>query len=400
MIKKAIGVILIVMLLLCVLTACGGGTSNNSDTSSSTTSNGSDDQSDWIDLNLSYATYTPGRPNPQQGSIELLQLKLDEAMPGKVKIEIYNSGSLLGANDIYNGVLNGTADMGLVDLATVVERFPLTQLFSYPGHGFNWSESAGRAMMEWIETTKPAEYDDIFVLGTQCSGPLSLLTKTPVYELSDAQGLQVRASTIAAKSLEAWGAVPVTIPNSEVYEGLRTGLLDGTYNMLGDFGKNKLDEHAKYIMTSNLSNNSYLLVMNKDVHDSMPESQREVFDRCVREMWEEYTVRYIEHGGQVGDFTYPGLTSDDPDILRLAETTEMYFLTPGTAAYEEFKKASESLTEEYAKSLDEKGLPGTETLEIIRELADKYTSQYPWDDYIEFITEPLRAKNVTWKESK
>jgi TRAP-type C4-dicarboxylate transport system substrate-binding protein len=402
--KRILGVALI-LAMLAMLAACGnsgnsqggstGSGTDGTDAASTITGSGTDgaDTSDWIDLELSYATYLPEN-NPNSSQILALQDELDIVMPGKVNITIYASNSLLAQNDIYDGILSGTADIGLVDMGSVPERFPLTQIWIYPGLQFNTSEVASRAYMEWINTEKPAEYDDVVVIGVTGSGPLALLTQKPVHSIEDVQGLQIRCSSVAARTVEAWGAVPVSIPLSEVYEGLRSGLLDGSYNYAADFAKNKFYEVGKYQMICSLSQNCYMIAMNKERFASMPKSQQEAFTLAAQAAFDNVISMFQTWTTTAGGETWPGMDDEDPDLIASYNKLETYFLDPGTAEYEGFFNAGEGLQEAYVKGLDEKGLPGSETLEKILALEKKWNADFSWQDYKDLNLSHLSTDNV------
>jgi TRAP-type C4-dicarboxylate transport system substrate-binding protein len=372
----------ICLIMIATLAACGSSTQESSTEASATPGSQTtmpeestaaqdtqDDQSDWVTLNLKYACYLPDG-NPTNTTFTLLQEKLDEYMPGKITIDMYCGGTLYGQSDTYDGVLSGGCDIGYIDLGTVATRFPLTQIFVYPGIGFNSSKVAAQVMLDWINTTQPAEYQDTVLLGTQASGPLTLCSTRKVTTLADMQGLQVRSGNVLARTIEAWGGTPVTMDTSEVYEGLRSGLIDGYFSFFSACSILNLDEIVDYNLITNLSSQSFIYVMNKDTFNKMPESQQEVFQQAVMDVWEEYTCVYVEQ-----------LYQSDERCIEYYNNTETTFLDPGTPEYEEFKAAGEKLMDGYIAQLDEQGLDGTGNLEVIRELADKYNQETSWEEY-------------------
>jgi len=348
--------------MLFSLVGCGSsGTAGNGE-NTGTTGN-----EDWIDLNLTFATFLTEQ-NPCQGNIATLQEKLDEKMPGKVKITTYANGTLLAAPDIFDGVLTGTCDIGYIQCNMLPARLPLCLMLDYPGVSYNSSGVACKVFKEYLETLQPKELEDVVVLLTQCSGPGSFVTSKKVTKMSDLAGKQIRATSSSAAAVTAYGAVPVTLDIGEVYEALRNGLVDGAYTMFGGAANSNLDEVAKYALITPEYNSGYLFVMNKDVFNSMPQSQQEAFMEACEEAFNEYTVYYQEEG----------LTTD-PSCVRAIQNMEINFLEG--EALEEFRQAGANLMEEYAKSLDAKGLEGTKAMNLLRELADKYNKEYTWEEY-------------------
>ena len=105
-------------------------------------------QDDWVKMDLIFATYLT-ETNPMQANIVSLQNHLDELMPGYITIETYANNTLLKGADIFDGVINGTCDIGVVQPDYTPARFPLSAIFSYPGIVYNSAEVATRVYHEW-----------------------------------------------------------------------------------------------------------------------------------------------------------------------------------------------------------------------------------------------------------
>ncbi len=91
----------------------------------------------------------------------------------------------------------------------------------------------------------------------------------------DLKGLNIRVLAAAAAAMvEAFGAIPVQMPASELYTLLQTGLIDGRLadpSMVGDFD---LDEVAN-ICTLNapLGPVSFFVAMNATRYDGLNDAQ-------------------------------------------------------------------------------------------------------------------------------
>ena len=59
------------------------------------------------------------------------------------------------------------------------------------------------------------------------TGSGDLFTKVPVQTLEDLQNLGIRATGLSAKTLQVLGANPVAMPQSEAYESLSKGVVQG-----------------------------------------------------------------------------------------------------------------------------------------------------------------------------
>jgi TRAP-type C4-dicarboxylate transport system substrate-binding protein len=97
-----------------------------------------------------------------------------------------------------------------------------------------------------------------------------------VRSLEDLKGLKLRApSAIGAAALEAWGVNPVTLPVTELYNALQTGVVDGVMISADGVASFRLHEVAKFA-TTNLpaSYTTFYLVANRDSWESIPAETR------------------------------------------------------------------------------------------------------------------------------
>ncbi|MDR1571878.1 MAG: TRAP transporter substrate-binding protein DctP [Clostridiales Family XIII bacterium] len=326
-----------------------------------------DGQADWVTLDLKYATYLPDSNPMAKITIGNIQAELDKAMPGKITITIYPSGTLLGQNDIYDGILTGTCDIGLIDYATVMNRFPVTQLFGMPGAIPNpRGIVASQVLTEWAQTTAAAEYNDVVFLWGTGNGPMCFFTKSRIDSIADLKGKQIRASAVFGETVKAYGATPVTMDTSEVYEAVRNGLLEGMYNVFPAAANMNLDELGKNALINPLDTFVQGTIMSRTALEKMPESQQEAFLAAVKTAFDS-NVTAMERNEKVGR------------IAEAAKNCDIVIL--GGADLEAYRAASADILDDYLKQLDDKGLNGTAELEKIRELSEKYSEKYSWQDY-------------------
>ena len=368
-IRRLLAVLLAIGMLCTLLSACGGDNppAESGDPGGQTgtnTGSAEGDKSDWVQLHLTYATFLAADA-PGQDGIDLLQAKCDEYMgEGYITIETYASGSLLGTNDIYDGVVNGVAEMGMVLSSTLTGRIPVTMVADIAGFYYASSQAGSRALRDYLEQVQPEELQDVVVLFPTSTTPKGLTSTVPITSIEDLQGLQIRATSSAADAMQAWGAVPVSMDMGEVYEGLRSGLVEGCVSSVGAFGNAKLEEVAPYCLVVPFIGSSQMVVMNRDIYESMPESQREVFDRCVDETFEEFYATYIE------DF------SNDPNSQLYLDTIEnIHFLEEDELA--QWQAAVGDIPAQYAETLNGLGYDGDYLVDLFSSLLEQYNEEYP-----------------------
>ncbi|MCI8537493.1 MAG: TRAP transporter substrate-binding protein DctP [Oscillospiraceae bacterium] len=373
--KQTLAFLLAALLLGALFTGCSGGgnpppASNPPAATQPAAPNGSQssggevDKSDWVTLNLTYATFLAADA-PGQDGIDLLQAKCDEHMgEGYVNIETYANGTLLGTADIFDGVVNGVAEMGIVLSSTLTGRLPVTMVADTAGLYYASSQAGCRAMRDYIDQVQPEELKDVVVLFPISTTPQALCCTKEITCLEDLAGMQIRATSSAADAVKSWNAVPVSMAIGEVYEGLRNGLVEGCISSVGAFGNSKFEEVAKYCLVTPFIGSSNLVVLNRGTYESMPESQRAVFDQCVDETFEEFYSTYIE------DF------SNDPNSQLYLNTIEKITFLEGEEL-DKFTQAVQDLPAQYARQLNEMGYEGDKLVELFSSLLEKYNAEYP-----------------------
>ena len=376
--KKIIALVL-AMVMAFALCACGGSSApaapstpdNNTSAPSDNTSapaENTGDQSDFVKVNIDYATFLTAT-NPAQGIIDTLQAKCDELMPGMVTITTYDNGTLLGVFDIHEGVANGTAQMGIVQPGLQPTRYPVSMIMEYPGIAYNSSEVACRVWTDFLRSHELAEYSDVKVLFGYGAGPGAIFSNKTYTSMSDFAGQQIRAAGISAQEIAAWGATPSTMEFSEVYEALRSGLVDGCFTNFGAGGVTKFQEIVSDVLMTPLYNSVYTYVMNMDTWNSMPAAQQELFMQAVDMMLEEYGFVY-------GDNGYHELQVNRDCFEALNVTWhEGEFL-------QECVDACAPMLGEYVATIE----GGDAYVADIQALADKYNADFSWDDFKALFT--------------
>lgn len=362
--KKIVSIIGIIVFSLTLIVGCGSGSSNSADTNESS---GSAEHSDWIQLDLTYATIFP-ESHPSQEQINLFLEKAEEKMDGLVTITTYASGSMISQTDMYNGIKNGVCDMGFLCTSTTAGVLDMCLLCDQPGFYYASGEASAMAMYDYYQwvaenTDELSEIVPLTVLGL---APEAIQCNQEITSLDDLKGWVVYGAPVTAEAFSRWGMSVATLDMSEIYEAARNGLIDSTFMTIGAAANLMLDEIYDYCYISHLIGQANAIVINRDVFEQMPESQQEVFMELWYEVQEEFVCKYLE------DFTYGNDTMSQEYCANVKYLEEL----PEELEDEMFALIQD-LPETYAAGLDEKGLQGTEALAYYEEVVDKYNEMYP-----------------------
>lgn len=306
--------------------------------------------------------------NPtHKGHIEISQAwgkAVEEATNGRVKVTVYPAGTLLEATDIYEGVIAGTADVGHVAIAYNIGRFPIMNALYLGGIEYKCSQVSSYVAHDLMQEFDPEELKDtkfMFVYGVS---PGDLLTKSPVRTLEDIQGMEIRATGEGVRNLNLVGATPVAMPMNDAYEALSKGVIQGNLAPVEVLEGWKMAEVTNYITSTPFMYNAvHYVTMNRDVWNSLPEDIQnainEVNEKIRKEvaapLWKQLNESGLKYA--VDNYGHEIITLPDEEKQRWLERLE-------------------PLHEEYIKSMEEKGLPGREVIERIKELAEKYNNEF------------------------
>ncbi len=301
---------------------------------------------------------------------------------GQVKITYYPASSLLAKDQVYGGVVEGIADIGMSCLIYTAGRFPASELVDLP-HAYPNGWVATKVANDFYNEFKPAEFDDAHMLYFHAHGPgVVFTTEKPVRVLEDFKGLVIRATGAGVKIMEALGATGYGAGQPETSELLSKGVVDGTYAPREVLKGWKQGDVVKYVTGCYDVGNTtdMFVVMNKDKWDSLPGNIKEIFTEVSQE--------WIEKHAKVWDY-YDKAAVDY--FLGLGEGREMIELSPEEMA--RWVEAAKVVIDEYLAELTAKGLPAADYQEYLLERVAYWSAKAPTAEesaaWVETELEPL-----------
>ena len=243
-------------------------------------------------IKLSYAQFAPAKTFVGV-QLERWIAEVEKRTGGKVKIDAFHGGTLLGAKNMMDGVIAGTADIGTLVMAYQPGRFVITNATSLP-FGFPSARVASLTLLDLYLKYKPKSFSKVKVLCMYTSGPSNIMSSVPVRSLADLKGLDLRASGGAAKTLKAWGANQIGMPMSATPEALQKGVVKGLFSSLEVMKDFKFAEICKYVTVTDAVIYPFSVVMNLDKWNSLPKDVQKVMDDMAREH-SEWTGTYMDN---------------------------------------------------------------------------------------------------------
>lgn len=227
-------------------------------------------------IKLSYANFPPAPTFPCV-QMERWKKEVQERTNGKVVIDTYPGGTLLGAKNMIDGVIAGQADIGCLCMAYQPGRFVITNATSLP-LGIPDSRTGSQVLWDIYKKYNPDAFAKVKVLTMFTTAPSSIMSKAPIRTLRDMKSVDLRASGGAAQILKAWGANAVGMPMPATPEALQKGVVKGLFSSLEVMKDFKFAEICRYVTVTGAAVYPFAVVMNMDKWNSLPKDVRKVME--------------------------------------------------------------------------------------------------------------------------
>ena len=219
-------------------------------------------------VKLSYANFPPAPTFPCV-QMERWKKEVEKRTNGKVVVNTFPGGTLLGAKNMMDGVIAGQADIGNLCMAYQPGRFIVTNATSLP-LGIPNARKGSLVLWDLWEKYQPEAFAKVKVLAMFTTAPTNIMSKVPVRTLEDLKGLDLRASGGAAQILAAWGANPVGMPMPATVEALQKGVVKGLFSSLEAMKDFKFAETCKYVTITDTVIYLFAVDMNMFIWNKLP----------------------------------------------------------------------------------------------------------------------------------
>ncbi|WP_134620270.1 DctP family TRAP transporter solute-binding subunit, partial [Pseudomonas aeruginosa] len=226
--------------------------------------------------------------NTPKGQGALLFKKLvEQRLGGRVEVDVYPNSSLFGDGKEMEALLLGDVQMLAPSLAKFEQYTRKVQIFDLPFlfddiqavDRFQRSPQ-GRALLTSMQGK------GILGLAYWHNGMKQLSANRPLLEPEDARGLKfrVQASDVLNEQFRQLRAISRKMSFAEVYQGLQTGVVNGTENTWSNYESQKVNEVQKYFTESNHGLVDYMVITNAKFWNGLPADIREELQRIMDEV--------------------------------------------------------------------------------------------------------------------
>ncbi|MCE4556435.1 DctP family TRAP transporter solute-binding subunit [Pelomonas sp. P8] len=238
---------------------------------------------------------------PKGRAVQRFKEEAEKRTAGRVKVEVYPNSQLYKDKEELEALQLGSVQMLAPSLskfgplgAKQFEMFDLPYLFTSEQQFLRVTGGPiGQELMATLENK------GIHGLAFWSGGFHVFSANKPVLKPADLRGLKMRipSSKVLEASLRLMGALPQTLPFSEVYQALQTGVVDGTENILSSYTSQKYFEVQKHITLTNHTHTGYAAIVNKKFWDGLPADIRAALTEAMKQA-SDYELQQVTQENQ------------------------------------------------------------------------------------------------------
>jgi TRAP-type C4-dicarboxylate transport system substrate-binding protein len=257
-------------------------------------------------------------------------------------------GTIAKIGGALEAIEEGVADMGFVGTIFEAPKMPLHNVSYMTPFGtdniFYVVDTIAELHAQIPQLEKEWTKHNQVYLGGAALDTYGSLTNFPVKTVDDVNGHKLAAPGPTANWLKGTGGVPVASNLNEYYNGIKTGVFEGTLTFMTAAMAIKVHEVAPNICMVNFGAQfAGGLSINKDVFDAFPPEVQKVF----KAVGKEYSLKLAEAQAARADKAMETMKAGGAKVVYLSDA--------------ERKRWAEKLPNvpmEWAASMEEKGLPG------------------------------------------
>lgn len=231
---------------------------------------------------------------------------LEEKSEGRIKLELFYSGTLGDKATTVQGMQTGTIDAAMLMSGVIADYgcedlgvFTLPYLFDSVAHARAFEKSdAGKALLDTVQSSGSSM---VCIGAYQESARNYFFTKKRVEKPEDMKNMQIRCQegSIYYDSVEAVGAFAQSVAFSELYSALQSGVVDGAEQPLSGFVNNAFQEVSDYYVMDQHEISPNLILFSEVTWNRLSAEDQKLIKDCFQE-----SVPFFEEMSDTKDQEY------------------------------------------------------------------------------------------------
>jgi C4-dicarboxylate-binding protein DctP len=224
---------------------------------------------------------------PKGKGAEYFKKLAEERTKGRVKVEVYPNSQLYKDGEEMEALQLGSVQMLAPSVAKFgplgvreFEVFDLPYIFETYADLHKVTEGpVGKLLFQKLESK------GLVGLAFWDNGFKDFSANKALKVPGDVKGLKMRiqSSNVLEAEIRALGGLPQKMAFSEVYQGLQTGVVDGTENPPSNFYTQKMHEVQKYLTMTDHGVIEYAVIVNKKFWDGLPADIRTALEGAMKD---------------------------------------------------------------------------------------------------------------------
>ena len=245
------------------------------------------------------ATYIPPSYDDLFPAMEMLLKTVKQKSGGDLAFQMFHSETLLDAEQLVPGLLQGVAQMVFTTSSYVSSTYPVLGACELPFNNDGvdqtlralevggplyslFNEELGKKQLH-VVSSMPTSVEWIWTMDK------------PIRKPADMEGLRIRtAGEVEGQTVKALGGSPVSMSSSEVYQALQRGTIDGMISYLGTVISRDLQQVLRYGTMGHFGAYALDAYARKDWFDGLDSKQKQALLAAARVYQEDGTAHMLK----------------------------------------------------------------------------------------------------------
>lgn len=282
--KKLLSLLLCLCVVAGLLAGCGSTGSDTQEAAGGSTAAADDGEVYTMQIGHAQAT-----TSARHRSVGLFEQMVEEQTDGHVQVEIFPAGQLGNETEMTEAVSMGTLQ---AVRGGELEYLPQITMLSLPMLCDTMEEVRTLCYSDFVaDMLSSVETEhNMKVLAVGDDSGFRQITNNvrPIVSPEDMQGLKMRTVLeVIDLSMKAFGASTVSVPFTDLYMALKTGVADGQENPLALIDAQKFYEVQKYCTIIDYMFCAEVMYVNLDWWNSLPAEYQTILSDCAQAMMDE-----------------------------------------------------------------------------------------------------------------